>query len=81
MSWDRTYTHTIAVSIDVLTASIVWNDNDVCVSSLAGLALRAKRSGFLAWLGRLLNKIQANHCELSIAGDIARCQAAIKLLS
>jgi hypothetical protein len=70
----------------MLTCSVFWNDTDVCVSSLCGLQLRRAAAGLgtnwlLLTLGKGLDKVQAEHCELSIAGDIARCKAALALLS
>lgn len=85
MSWSNTYSHTLAIGVDMLTASIFWNDTDVCVSSLCGLQLRRVialqgSNWFLVQLGHLLNWIQADHCELSIAADIARANATLALL-
>lgn len=81
-----TYALNLAIAVDILTASIFWNKEDVCVSSLSGLALRRKAAGLgvnwgLYHLGLLLNKIQTNHCELSIQSDIARANAVIRLLN
>lgn len=82
MSWSGTWTHTLAVAADIFTASIIWNHEDVTVSSLCGLELRAGPKGdpTMQRLGRFLNRLQANHCELSIAADRARAQSALKLL-
>lgn len=85
MSWDKTYSFTLAIAADVLTASILWNRRDVTVSSLCGLQLRriANQEGgiwILVQLGRLLNKIQANHCELAIQGDLAEARETIQFL-
>jgi hypothetical protein len=82
MSWSNTYSHTLAIAVDMFTASIFWNDADVTVSSLCGLALRRRETRtFLAVLGKLLNKIQTNHCELAIAADLSRCSATTALLN
>lgn len=86
MSWSNTYSYTLAIAVDMLTASVFWNKTDVCVSSLAGLNLRRRAAGlgtnwFLYHLGLLLNRIQTNHCELSIQGDLARANSTITLLS
>lgn len=81
MSWSGTYTHTLAIAADMGTASIFWNREDVTVSSLCGLELRKPAGNwFLRALGRLLNRVQANHCELAIAADRARAQSTIALL-
>lgn len=85
MSWGQTYTHTLAIAVDMLTCSIFWNKADVCVSSLCGLELRREAVGLgsiwvLATLGRGLNCLQVGHCELSIQGDIDRCSTALALL-
>ena len=82
MSWSNTYSHTLAIAVDMLTASIFWNDEDVTVSSLCGVALRkGQTTTFLARLGKILNKIQANHCEMAITADKARAAQTITFLS
>lgn len=82
MSWSNTYSHTLAIAVDMATASVFWNKEDITVSSLCGLALRANRStSFPGRLGAILNKIQTNHCELAIQADLTRAQAIITLLS
>lgn len=80
MSWSGTYSHTLAIAVDMATASIFWNRADVTVSSLCGLELR-KASGnwFLRGLGRALNHLQSGHCESAIAADRARGQATVDL--
>lgn len=82
MAWSNTYSHTLAIAVDILTASVFWNVEDVCVSSLAGLSLRKRETNtFLARLGALLSKIEANHCELSIAADLDRMVEGTTLLN
>lgn len=52
------------------------------VSSQCGLALRrGERYTLLALLGRLLNRLQKDHCEGSILDDIQRAYAAIHELT
>lgn len=34
MSWDRTYTHTIALGVDRLGAALIFNEPDITISSL-----------------------------------------------
>lgn len=82
MTWSNTYSHTLAISVDIFTASVFWNTENVTVSSLAGLALRrGETTTFLARLGKVLNKIQPNHCELAIASDLNRQVTATALLT
>ena len=83
MSWQGTWTYIVARSADVFTASVIWNEADVTVSSICGLELRAGSKGdpTLQRLGRFLNRLQKNHCELAIAADLARAQAAVKMLT
>lgn len=83
MSLDNTYTYKIAVSVDVLTASIFWNRTDLTVSSLCGLELRKVAAGkggvwSLVQLGRFLNRLSKDHCESAIRGD---AQAALNTLN
>lgn len=72
----------LAIAVDILFASFLWDKPDVTISSLCGLALRAnpKVRTFNGYLGRILNKIQPNHCELAIQFDIQRAQDILKVL-
>jgi hypothetical protein len=82
VAWSNTYSHTLAIAVDIFTASTFWNTEGITVSSLCGLALRrGETRTFLARLGYLLNKIQINHCELAIASDLSRSAQASALLN
>lgn len=82
MAWQNTYSFTLAVATDVLTASIFWNRKDVTVSSLAGMAIRAgKTKSLLGRIGKILNWIQTGHCESAIAYDTQVAQQTIAFLS
>ena len=67
--------------LDIFVCSLLLSDPDTTISARCGLALRYGRGGLLAGLGRLLNVLQANHCENAIADDIARARAAIERLT
>lgn len=73
----------LARAVDVMFASWFWRKDDVTISALCGMTLRKdpKVRNFNGYLGRLLNRIQANHCELAIADDRARAEAVLKVLS
>lgn len=77
---EKTWTHRIAVAVDILTASVVWSQYDVTISAQCGLEMRKApvlSNKWLCRLGWVLNKLQANHCELAIAADFQRaCDAA-----
>jgi len=77
------YVKILAVSVDIFLASIFWNKPDVTISSLCGLALRKDPNvrSFEGYLGRMLNRIQKDHCEHAIASDIIRAQGILKVLS
>jgi hypothetical protein len=63
--------------------SVLWSrDFNITISSQCGLYWRRGNPPvFWSLLHRLLNTLQPGHCELAMAGDLARAQAAIKLLS
>lgn len=80
MSWQRTYTHTLALSVDLLLCSWLWNRTDVTISSLCWLRMQGqpnRRWRALAWF---LEHIDRGHLEGARAADIARARAAISLL-
>ena len=76
------YVFKVLIALDMFVASIIWRDSGVTISSLAGLELRKPTPAIWAIvLGRnILNKIQANHCEMAIAHDRARAQEALEIL-
>jgi hypothetical protein len=78
----NSYTMVLARSVDALACTWIWRDYDIMISSMAGLELRKPTpKRWARILGGLLNRIQAGHCELSIAADIARAQAALAMLT
>jgi hypothetical protein len=63
--------------------SVLWSrDFDITISSQCGLYWR-KGNPPVFWhvLHIGLNLLQKDHCELALLGDLARAQAAIKLLT
>jgi hypothetical protein len=41
MSWDNTYTHTLALAIDRFFAAMIFNEPDITISSLCWVVLNA----------------------------------------
>jgi len=82
MSWDSPYTHALAISADMVGSAVLWANKtaDITISSIWGLELRRVMRGEkdvtrrLVVLGRVLNRSQANHCELGIAADLKRLE-------
>jgi hypothetical protein len=76
------YVFKVLLYIDMFVAALIWRDSGVTISSYAGLALRQPTPPIWALiLGRgILNKIQANHCELAIEHDIERAKEALVIL-
>lgn len=82
---NNTYVMVIARSLDVLLCSWVWRDYDITISSMCGLALRARVKAkpyahWQAWLGTVLNRIQTGHCESAITADTQRASLALNVL-
>jgi hypothetical protein len=71
------YPGKVLLYIDVCVAGIIWGDSDVTISALTGL--ERKKPNPRLWC-RLMPLTQA-HCNGAIAHDIARAQAAIRLLT
>ena len=89
MAWRNSYTHTLAIAIDTLAASVFFNRADLTISTLCWVVAEGKDESLklwhwqrqaLLWIGPLLNKIQANHIALSREGDIRRAQSTLSLL-
>ncbi len=81
--YNQTYAVVVARCLDILVAGWLWREYDITISAHAGLALRLETPPIWAIvLGRwVLNKIEANHCELAVAADYERAQLALKLLT
>lgn len=89
--WAKTYTHAICIGADMFGSALRFSNTgaDITISSMCGLELRKRRwnelrpaqlqyklNEDLIWLGEILNKIQANHCELAIEADLDRLVTA-----
>ena len=67
--------------LDIFVGSLFARDPDVTISAYCGLALRNPSGNrILRGLGRILNTISQDHCELAIQHDIARAKDAITRL-
>lgn len=89
MSFDNTYSHNVLVGLDMFGAALLFNRDDLTISTMcdmvmkgddASLKLHGWQRAFLAWLGPVLNKIQADHCGQARLGDIARAESTLKVL-
>jgi len=75
------YAFLLVRAVDVLACTWVWRQVDITISSMAGLELRkANPKRWARILGGALNRLQAGHCEMAIAGDIERCTDALTVL-
>jgi hypothetical protein len=80
--YNKTYAVLIARVCDIAISSFIWREYDITISAQCGLELRkAAPARWAVYLGAFLNWIEANHCELAIAADLARARAAIALLA
>lgn len=81
MTYRNTYFLVLLRAIDILACSWIWRDYDITISSMCGLELRKAQPAWWArWLGGLLNKLQAGHCESAIIADTDRCREALSIL-
>lgn len=73
----------VAVAFDVFAATIFgFSAADCTISACCGLALDGKRGGAIEKaIGRALNYFWPGHTVAAIQNDLARAQAAAKLLS
>ena len=75
------YNYKLALFVDLFFCAAIWRDADITISSMCGLELRSRVPVWWAKvLGGLLNRIQANHCELAIKDDMLRCGLAMSIL-
>ena len=86
MAWTRTYLHTLAVAIDDAAAAVLFNRDDVTISSLCGLYRRsragdARAAAVLAAMGlkgwqRTFLRLVGDGLERILPGHCARAIAA-----
>lgn len=76
------YVVLLARCIDILVGGWIWRDYDITISAQTGLECRKAHPRLWArLLGSLLNRLEANHCELAITCDMERAAQAIDILS
>ena len=96
MAWSKTYVHNILIGLDCLGAALLFNRNDITISSMCrvvqlhdanetswrinGLDLQRWQIIFLRWLAVILDKIQTGHCAKAVEGDLERAKSIERLL-
>lgn len=88
MSWDNTYTHNVLIGLDQFGAAVLFNRNDLTISTICDMVMKGDydrplkpwQKDFCLWLGPKLNKLQANHCAESRQGDEDRAVATLTAL-
>lgn len=101
MAWGGTYAYRVLIGLDRLGAALLFNRNDITISTLCGLVQLAdsarpdRRKAFRLvlsfglhpvqlWLLRqltyVLDKIQHNHCQLAISGDVQTAKSIVSML-
>lgn len=92
MSWDKTYTHTLALAFDRNAAAIVFNEPDITVSSLCwivrngstqmvqALELYGWQDELLIVIGAGLEYFWPGHCASARAGDLQASARSRQLL-
>jgi hypothetical protein len=93
MSWDKTYSHTVALGVDRLGAALVFNQPDITISSLCwivrqvhseDMVQRLKLYPWQLWLlrriGNFLEHFWPGHCADARQGDLDTSARARLLL-
>jgi hypothetical protein len=81
MSWDHTYSHTVALAVDRFGAAIIYNEPDITISSLcwivrtnaptlASLKLSPWQLKSLVYIGNGLERFFPGHCAAARLGDL-----------
>lgn len=81
MSWEKTYSHTVALGLDRLGAALIFNEPDITISSLcwvvrtpSAAVIPLKLSGWqyrlLLWIGDRLEQFWPGHCADARGGDL-----------
>ena len=75
------YVHKVMLYTDIFVCALVTRNPDMTLSARCGLYCRHDPPAFWYLLGKVLEALQKGHLEMSIAADLARAQAAVKMLS
>lgn len=75
-----TYVAKALYAFDVFCCALITRDFDISISARCGLYWRHDPPLFWYVLHEFLNALQKDHCELAVQHDLARAQAAIRLL-
>ena len=79
--YSQRYVAVLARALDLFIATAIKRDYGVTVSSWCGLTLREGNSSSPYWnLGKFLNKLQKDHCELAMACDRERAEYVLETL-
>ena len=79
--YNKGYVILIARVIDIAISAFIYRDYDITISAQCGLAMRRPSPPLWARaLNAFLNALEHGHCELAIACDIERAQAALQIL-
>lgn len=74
------YLFKVFLYIDILFGSLIWRDPGITISARCGLAMRHGNPWFWCKLGKALNWLEKDHCEMAITHDIERAEQAIRIL-
>lgn len=78
---DTNYVHKVMLYIDVFFCALLTRNPDMTLSARCGLYCRHDPPASWYLLGKVLEAVQRGHLEMSIAADLVRAQAVVKLLS
>lgn len=79
--YSQTYVAVLGRALDLFISTALKRDYGITVSSWCGMTLRKGDSSSPYWkLGKFLNFLQKDHCELAMACDRERAQYVIDTL-
>jgi len=79
--YSQRYVVVVARAADLFISTVIKRDYGITVSSWCGMELRKKGSPTIySNLGKFLNKLQKDHCELAMAADRERAEYVLETI-
>ena len=80
MNTDKGYVFKFLLYFDIFFQSLIWRDPGITISARCGMAMRKGYPWGWVFLGKILNKIEKDHCFKAIEHDRERAQQVLDTL-
>jgi hypothetical protein len=81
LSWDTTFSHGVAIGIDMFVSKLwFWREKvNMRLSTHCHIAIQENTPGFLKWFGQKLNHLDPGHTYQSLLADRSESQNTLEI--